>query len=302
MKIKKLSTAMIILAVTLVVYMIATVMFCYTTKPKVAQGEFPFSITYEYKGETKTLSGVLECEYSGSCTILNEHNRYWDYEIKYDNPEKVEDPCIIDQSEELQTLLSVQPSIEAGYLMGDPLYKEYGLNAEPYIQYYDYINDIILDSENQDEVLQSIGFKIVDFTYDKPIENSFSFAGVSYEADNILIFVAISLVYFLACLIFVRKDKEYKYNTLDIISIILNFLIGIFALPFITIACVFFGLVESNLNFINQMTYNIPPIAVTCLALSGVLRRKGFSKTGFFIQFGGILLFIIILVLETVTC
>lgn len=302
MKIKKLSTAMIILAVTLVVYMIATVMFCYTTKPKVAQGEFPFSITYEYKGETKTLSGVLECEYSDSCTILNEHNRYWDYEIKYNNPENVEDPCIIDQSEELQTLLSVQPSIEAGYLMGDPLYKEYALNAEPYIQYYDYINDIILDSENQDEVLQSIGFKIVDFTYDKPIENSFSFAGVSYEADNILIFVAISLVYFLACLIFVRKDKEYKYNTLDIISIILNFLIGIFALPFITIACVFFGLVESNLNFINQMTYNIPPIAVTCLALSGVLRRKGFSKTGFFIQFGGILLFIIILVLETVTC
>ena len=54
MRIKKLSTAMIILAVTLVVYMIATVMFCYTTKPKVAQGEFPFSITYEYKGETNT--------------------------------------------------------------------------------------------------------------------------------------------------------------------------------------------------------------------------------------------------------
>lgn len=300
MKIKKLSSAMIILAVTLVVYTIATVMFCYTTMPKVAQGEFPFSITYEYKGETKTLSGVLECEYSGSYTILNEHNRYWDYEVIYDNPEKVEEPHIIDQSEELQTLLSVQPSIEAGYLMGDPLYKEDGLNAEPYIQYYDYINDIVLDSENQDEVLQSIGFKIVDFTYGKPIENSFSFAGISYEADNVLIFVAISLLYFLACLIFVRKDKEYKYNTLDIVGIIFNFLIGIFALPVITLLCIFFGLAESNLALINDMTYNTPPIAVACLALSGVFRRKGFSKTGFFIQFGGIILFILVLVLDTV--
>ena len=80
MKIKKLTATMIFLVMTLAAYIAASVIFCYTTKPEVTTGEFPFSITYEYKGETKTLSGVLECEYSGSYTILNEHNRYWDYD------------------------------------------------------------------------------------------------------------------------------------------------------------------------------------------------------------------------------
>ena len=51
MKTKKLSSTMIFLAVTIVAYIVATVIFCYTTKPEVSTGEFPFSITYEYKGD-----------------------------------------------------------------------------------------------------------------------------------------------------------------------------------------------------------------------------------------------------------
>lgn len=300
MKVKKLSLAMIFLAITIVAYTVASVLFCYETKPEVRNGEFPFSITYEYKGETETISGVYECEFYGSETIHNIHERHWGGELKYENPKYPENPHVIEQNDELQTTLAVQPNMYAGYFMGDPLHKYYyeeyndGV-VEPYVEYYDYKNDITLNDENKEEVLESIGFKIVDFTYGEPIENSFSFSGISYEADNVVIFVTISLVFLLLCLIFVRKDKEYSYSSLDKVGIILNFVVGIAVLPFITLICILAGLVESSVEIINQITYNIPSISIICLAFSIVLRRKGFSKIGFFIQFIGPLMFALLL-------
>lgn len=303
MKTKKLSSTMIFLAITIIAYVAASVFFCYTTKPEVTTGEFPFSLTYEYKGETKTLSGVYKCEYSGSSTIHGEHNRYWNGETKYENSENVKEPYVVEHNDELQTTLTVQENMWAGYFMGDPLHKdyytEYGLDGvEPHVDYYDYKNDIALDEENKDEILESIGFKIVDFTYAEPIENSFSFSGVSYEADNIIIFVAISIVFLLLCLIFVRKDEELQYSKLDKAGIILNFIVGALAVPFITVFCMSFGIVGSNAEIINQITYNIPSLAIICLGLSVSLRRKGFSKSGFIVQFGGILPFVIVLISE----
>ena len=59
--VKKLLLPSILLIVTLIAYIIATVAFCYTTKPSILEGEFPFSVTYEYKGETGTISGVYKC-------------------------------------------------------------------------------------------------------------------------------------------------------------------------------------------------------------------------------------------------
>jgi hypothetical protein len=301
MKTKKLSMEMIFLVITVIAYIAASLMFCYTTKPEVTTGEFPFSLTYEYKGETGTLSGVMKARYSGSETIHGEHRRYWNTETIYDDPEN--DPFVVEQNDELQTTLSVREHMDAGYFMGDPLHKDYyeiyGLEGpEPYIEYYDYKNDIYLDEENRDEILESIDFRIVDFTYKEPVENSFSFSGIHYDADNVIIFVAILSVYFLLCLIFVRKDQSYCYSRLDKFGILCNFLVGIFAVPFITVSCMLFGLVESHMELINHITYNIPSVAILCLALSVVLRRRGHSKAGFFVQFGGILPFLGILVLD----
>ena len=306
MKIKKLSLALIFLAITIIDYIAASVHFCYTTKPQVSKSEFPFTITYEYKGETNTLSGVVVCEFSSSNTIHGEHNRYWDQETIYHNPIDPEYPHVIDQSDDLMTTLAVQEDMYAGYFMGDPLYKDhyttYGEEGpEPYVEYYDYINDIYLTDENRDEILESIGFKIVDFTYAEPIENSFSFSGIQYEADNITVFIAIMVGYLVLCLVFVRKDKEYVYTKLDKNGIIFNFLTGIIVVPFLSLICMMFGLVENRVELINQITYSIPPIAILCLALSVVFRRKGYSKPGFFIQFTGMALFILILILDSVS-
>ena len=301
MKNKKFSLTMIFLAVTMIAYIAATVIFCYKTKPEITSGEFPFSITYEYKGETKTLSGVMQCEFSGSSTIHGVHERYWSQDVIYDNPENLENPFVIEQNDELQTTLSLHENMHAGYFMGDPLYKDYYENfgyegVEPRVAYYDYNNENFLEDANEEEIPDSIGFKIIDYTYAEPIENSFSFAGVRYEADNVIIFVAIMLVFLILCVIFVRKDKEVKYSSLDKIGIVFNFVIGILAVPFISFMCMMYGIVESHIELINQFTYTIPSITILCLALSVVFRRKGYTKTGFFIQFGGIIPFVCIFI------
>jgi hypothetical protein len=305
MRTKKLSLAIIFLVITIIAYVAATFLCCYTTKPEVLTGEFPFSITYEYKGETNTLSGVLKCEFYGSGTINGEHNRYWSQETIYHDPIYPENPNVIDRNDELMTSLAVQEHMLAGYFMGDPLHKNYYVShgydgPEPYAEYYDYQNEIYLNEENREEILESVGFKIIDFTYAEPIENSFSFSGVRYEADNVTTFILIMAVYLVLCLVFVRKDKEYEYSGMDKVGVVFNFLVGIVAVPFISIVCIFFGIVESHIELINQIVYNIPPIAILCLALSVVFRRKGYSKAGFLVQFGAIPLFILILILDTV--
>ena len=305
MKTKKLSLTMIFLVITMTAYIVATVLFCYTTKPAISTGEFPFAITYEYKGETKTLSGVLKCEFSNSWTIHGEHGRYWEGEVIYDNPDNVEYPFIIEQNDEQQTTLSVHEHMYAGYFMGDPLhkdyYKDYGMeDVAPYVAYYDYKNEVFLEDAAPDEIPESLGLRIMDYTYAEPIENSFSFSGIRYEADNVMIFIGISTVFFLLCLIFVRRDKAYTYSKLDKFGIFFNFLVGIFVVPFVSIICIMFGLVESRVELINQITYNVPSIAILCLAFSVVFRRKGYSKAGFFVQFGGIFPFVLILVLDTI--
>lgn len=305
MKVKKMPVAAILLAITIVVYIVAALLFSYTTKPEVDKGEFAFSITYEYKGKIKTVSGVLECEYFDSGTVAGDHMRDWSEELKYENPENIEEPHVIDQNDEEQMILTMVPDMRAGYFMGDPLYKDvYEENGfegpQPYVEYCDYKNEIFSNSENRDEVLASIGFKIIDFTYAEPIENSFSFSGIRFEADNIGIFFLIMLAFFVLCLIFVHKDNEYQYRGIDKAGIILNFIVGVVAVPFIFFFCMLFGIVESDVEIINQIVYSTPPIAMLCLALSVVFRRKGFSKIGFLIQFGGILLFIFEFGLEAV--
>ena len=296
MKTKKFVLPAVLLAGLLIAYAAFSVIFCYNTKPAVSEGEFPFSITYEYLGETKTISGVYSCKFEGSQTVFREHDRYWRGEITY-----TEGDYFVFQ-EEMKTL-AVQPHMVAGYFMGDPLYRDfyqvYGLEGpEPYAEYYDYENEISITDFDKDEELAAIGFRFVDFSYAQPIENSFSFSGVEYEADNIIFFVALMLVFLLVCIIFVRKDKEYKYSYLDKSCIIVNFIVGIIAVPFIFIICTLYGLVGSSYEWIDQFIYNIPPISIFCLALSVVFRRKGFSKTGFFVQFGGILFFVMFLLLD----
>ena len=94
MKNKKLFLPTIILVVAIFVTLVFSIISSIAKKPVVTEGEFPFSITYEYKGETNTLSGVYKCKFSGSSTIYDMHDRYWEgesiipYDGEYDIPQK----------------------------------------------------------------------------------------------------------------------------------------------------------------------------------------------------------------------
>ena len=301
MKTKKLRLPAILFAGLIIAYAVVSAITCYKTKPLVAKGDFPFSITYEYKGEQAVMSGVYHCEFSSSETVIGTHERWWNGEATYDTTCGFDYPFIIDSSEDMS--LSLHEHMIPGYFMGDPLHMDYydeyndGVVA-PYVEYYDYKNNITLDETNEEEILESIGFKIIDYTYAEPIENSFSFSGIKYEADNIVFFNLLMFVFLIVCIIFVRKDKEYKYSRLDKSGVVLNFVVGIFAVPVVALMCTLFGLIGSSYEWIDQTIYNVPPFAILCLALSVVLRRKGFSKTGFFIQFGGIVAFVLVLLTD----
>ena len=302
MKSKKFLLPVILVAITFIAYIAATFIFCYTTKPEVTESEFPFSITYEYKGEIQTLAGVMKCKFGGSSTVLGMHSRFWYSEAIYENVKEDVDPNIIDSDPERQLTFGLHPNMDPGYFMGDPLesdhYIEYGLEGPyPFVDYYDYTNGIMIESEYREEVLAPLGIKIIDCSYPQPIENSFSFSGIKFEADNITIFLAITFLFLLLSLIFVRKDKEYTYSTLDKFGIALGFVIGFIAIPFIYSMCMFLSLAESGVAIVDYIIYSFAPFATFCLALSVIFRRKGFSKTGFFAQLVGILPFVIFFVL-----
>ena len=57
----------------LVLLLAATLAGCGLTapRPEIEKGEFPFSVTYEFAGEIKTVSGVYVCEYNGTRVIYS---------------------------------------------------------------------------------------------------------------------------------------------------------------------------------------------------------------------------------------
>ena len=60
-------------------------------RPEVKQGEFNFSVTYEFNEETKTVSGVYVCEYSGTDWALDGgSHRDWNGYIKGGEIEEAE--------------------------------------------------------------------------------------------------------------------------------------------------------------------------------------------------------------------
>ncbi len=68
---------------------------------------------------------------------------------------------------EVSTTLSLYENMYAGYFMGNPLYKDYYKDygcgsVEPRIAYYDYKNGIFLEDANQDEIPESVEFKLID--------------------------------------------------------------------------------------------------------------------------------------------
>ena len=106
------------------------------------------------------------------------------------------------------------------------------------------------------------------------------------------------LLTLLICVILVKKSEEVSYSVLDKIGIVLNF-IGFFAvLPIISLAACLIQAYPTGPDWIYQAYLCVPPIIVFSIAASVALRCKGFGKGGFFVQFLGIIVAVILAVLE----
>ena len=99
-------------------------------------------------------------------------------------------------------------------------------------------------------------------------------------------------------MIFVRKGDGVEYRALDKIGIALNFVAVLFVLPIIYIASVFVQAYKMGLDWIYQAYLCIPQIIPFSIAASLSLRRKGFRKSGFFVQFLVPAIEVIFIVLE----
>ena len=111
--------------IILVVYLVATialVLLGYSVrKPKVAQQEFPFTITYSYQGETKTISDVYVAEYVSRAKYLGDASVAWSGYIR-DRSRLESDYYRI--AENGGEVFSIDLNIVPGYLMGDPRFAD----------------------------------------------------------------------------------------------------------------------------------------------------------------------------------
>ena len=138
-------------------------------RPEIKQGEFDFSVTYEWAGKTHTVSGVYVCEYNGN-DWAPDGGYYRDW-IGYIRGGEMEDVIYIDTTEdgdEIFLVLSLYPD----YFMGDYSVELYGVPA-PYIQIKDYDEEGLRIIHDPTMVEEICGAKIVSYEYDEPIENAF---------------------------------------------------------------------------------------------------------------------------------
>ena len=145
---------------------------------------------------------------------------------------------------------------------------------EPRIYYY----DVQATEYHVYETLAAQGVRLISFEYPTPIENSFVFSHISHFSGAVVLpTLLISLLALIATIIFVKKEKELKYKAVDIVSIVLNFVIGFTLIPFVTILGVFIDIEGGGPELYYQVTYFIPTVITLCTAVSVALRRKGHS-------------------------
>ena len=268
----------IILAVGLILAMASCFFTGIVKEPTIMEHEFDYSVTYRIGSETKTYEGTFRCSFAGHDRHDDPTLRLYDGVHTKDGNELGALWLTVAQTEDVELMMSV--GLDAAYLMGDPDKYEYVQgNDDPYFE--------AIDAEGYSvDVSEKFDAEIISWEYPEPIENSFRFSGFSrLYSISMLVMLAIAFLTVVACLIFVKKDPDVSYKTFDIISIIANFAITFIVIPFLTIVIFLFPLTMDAESLLYQIFLSIPALTAFTIAASIALRRKGFAKTGFFVQF-----------------
>jgi hypothetical protein len=258
-------------------------------KPALQEQEFPFSITYTLDGEQKTVSGVFVAEFSMSPGYLGDKSHGW---FGYIRDQDLLSPDFIRIAEDETHALSINLNLEPGWLMGDSAYS--GCTCAPSG------HAIRLSDERHitdPAELEELGFRLDSWTYPQPIENRFSFGGISMSSESVLFTSAIAIVALLLCLICVKRDREQTVKPADKIGVVINLLVAAVAFPFILIVSALSEILGET-SVMQQLLYLTPALTVAGVSASVVLRRRGYSPASFLIQFVGPVLFLLTVLIE----
>ena len=291
MKQKKIKTLFVILAVGLLMAIAASLLTGIVKAPVFTEHDFSFAVTYQLDGETKTLDGVYRCRFQGNGTGDEPQERYYSGEHLTNSSEEHPEEYTIAQKDDLE--LCIVTYFSDRCLMGDADGRTFSF--EPYLAAFDRDRTEYTD----EETLSRFDAKILDWVGPEPIANSFRFAGFSKLHDvSMLVMLAVGMLTILVSMIFVKRESTVPYNTLDKFSIALNFVICFAAIPFMTILIALMQIVVSSSDPIYQIALCVPAITAFTLAASVALRRIRYTKTGFFLQLSGPVLFVLTLILS----
>lgn len=278
MNVKNMKLPIIIIAIGLILAIVACFLTGMEKEPVIKEHEFNYSVTYKIDGEIKTYEGAYKCNFIG-------HEGSGDPTVRlYEGVHTKDGKALnafwfpIAQNGEIE--LSVVVDLNPAYLMGDPDKYEYDPgNEDPYLE-------ALRDDDYPVEVSEFFDAEIISWDYPEPIENSFKLVGFSrLYAISMFVMLLIAVLTLIACAIFARRDKDVSYKLFDKLSIIANFIIGLVVIPFISIVIFFFPLVMDEEAFLYQIYLCLPALSVFAIALSVAFRRKGFTKSGFLVQF-----------------
>ena len=281
MKSKKLFLPVIILIAAVFTMILCSVVSVIAKKPTVTEQEFPFSITYELNGETKTIQDVYAVRYYKNEKYSNTKTRYYIGKIG----DMSEDTTHYILKSDKNGRIELNTKFYPDYMMGDTKYDYFGDEAfGPEILYYDAEENVYTD----EETLLAQGVKLIDFKYPAPIKNSFVFSHIAeLDIDAMFPTIIVGLLAFLVTVIFVKKEKDFVKKPIDVVSVVFNFLVCFVALPISVFIPMLIDALGGSEGILGQVLYFVPAMTILGVAASIALRRKGYGKSALVAEFIG---------------
>lgn len=286
---KSLKTLSIIFSIGLLLAVAASLLTGIVKAPVITEHDFPFAVTYRLDGETKTLEGVYRGRFISAGKGTDPLERYYEGEYLLNPANEHPAAYTIAQKDGLE--LCIVAIFSARNLMGDA--DGIACHYDPYLA--------VVDSEGMEytdeEFLSRFDAEILNWTYPEPVDNSLRFIGFSdLHDESMLAMLAAGILTIASCMIFVKRDKTVPYKALDKVSVVMNFIICFAALPFMVVITALMQITVSGDELAYQIALCIPALTAFAVAASVALRRIRFTNAGFFVQFAGPVLFILLLI------
>lgn len=280
MKKNGLKVPAIILSVGLILCIVVSMLTGIIKAPVITEHDFPYSVTYTLNGETKTYEGVYRCQFTSTGKGIDPLERY--YEGTYLKLSFESHPATYTIAEKDGLELGIVTIFNNNYLMGDTKgVPEATFTYDPYLA--------VMDEQgieyDDPETLSKFDAQLISWELPQPVENSFKFVKFSHLHDtSMFAMLVVGILAIIACMIFVKRDKTIPYKALDKISIVVNFIVVLVVIPIATGAIWFSQIIASGSEFSFQLMLCIPVFTAFTVAASVSLRRKGYTKEGFFVQ------------------